>query len=503
MAKKCIHDNHTQYCVQCKIEGTGGTSLCDDHHARKARCKKCFDLGIIGAELCEHRNQKARCKDCRSSGVEITGVCEHKKRKENCKTCKVNGVGGSSLCEHMRVRVTCRVCAQLGEKTIICKHGKYNSAMCVKCKEEGTGGKFVCEHNLVRKFCKRCYEADPAGNYRFCLHGKFPHQCLECDNVYSCEHKKWRTNCLICQKNLRCEHGVRKSSCAKCTPGIICPHENLQRSCYQCFVSTGYVSGRCVHGKLKGICPETGCYGSQLCEHGVRASCLTCCKKVYNCTQCDFITPKNCYLRQHSAEKHGVNAKICDTCASFVYHPALFKDAATGLIASLCQHCYQRRAGHYTRVEKRVVKELKKDTEIAPYIILEDTILRGVACQTRRRPDIVISCGPECHIVVECDEHQHRDYKPECEISRMSEIYDELDGKVIFLRFNPHNYKPSSGRRVLLEDRMEKLKDTIKFCAKKLGDLPDRRWFEIIYMYYSVDNTNTVDRSDVVVNHLH
>ena len=89
--------------------------------------------------------------------------------------------------------------------------------------------------------------------------------------------------------------------------------------------------------------------------------------------------------------------------------------------------------------------------------------------ESRKRPDFVIKYDDNQIIVVECDEFQHQrtTYTCECEIVRMKQIYfdlfkptkirdteedacaasdntEEMENKLLFIRYNPDNYKSES-----------------------------------------------------------
>jgi hypothetical protein len=60
---------------------------------------------------------------------------------------------------------------------------------------------------------------------------------------------------------------------------------------------------------------------------------------------------------------------------------------------------------------------------------------------SNRRPDILLDLGYQI-IIVEIDENQHTDYDCSCENKRVMEISRDLGHRpIIFIRFNPDNYK--------------------------------------------------------------
>lgn len=67
---------------------------------------------------------------------------------------------------------------------------------------------------------------------------------------------------------------------------------------------------------------------------------------------------------------------------------------------------------------------------------------------SRRRPDMFLDMGSYV-IIVEIDENQHEEYDCSCEKKRMQEIWgDVLCRPMIFIRFNPDDYKDEEGKNV-------------------------------------------------------
>ena len=136
---------------------------------------------------------------------------------------------------------------------------------------------------------------------------------------------------------------------------------------------------------------------------------------------------------------------------------------------------------------------LRENKDIAPYIILTDKIISHDACDTRRRPDVLISSGG-LHIVAECDEKQHWRYSAICESGRMDEIIDELkEGKVVFIRWNPDSYTiGKKQKRLTRKERLTRLNEVILDIAsgKKILDNP----ITVLYMFYDEHNPVIANR---------
>ena len=151
---------------------------------------------------------------------------------------------------------------------------------------------------------------------------------------------------------------------------------------------------------------------------------------------------------------------------------------------------------NYGTKESKVSEFIKK--EFGDLNITYNKTIDG-GC-SKFRPDILIECLTHT-IIVEVDENQHKSkssYTPECEISRLNNIFTDLaDRPIVFIRFNPDSYKtkkkeyPSCFERtedkgllkanmVSLNPRLKKLKEEIN---KNLSKVPEENICNI-YMYY-------------------
>ena len=71
-----------------------------------------------------------------------------------------------------------------------------------------------------------------------------------------------------------------------------------------------------------------------------------------------------------------------------------------------------------------------------------DSTLPCAKSGCKKRPDFVFHIG-KWVIVLECDEHYHRNYAIECEIGRLGILKDTLKLPLLVIRFNPgvRNYE--------------------------------------------------------------
>lgn len=102
----------------------------------------------------------------------------------------------------------------------------------------------------------------------------------------------------------------------------------------------------------------------------------------------------------------------------------------------------------------------------------------------RERPDRVFDFDDKI-VILECDEHQHRDRQCTCEQTRMVNISQSCGGvPVYFIRWNPDNYTtidgklpdPVSKRHKLVADFIRDIRDNIIELPKGL--------LSVIYLYY-------------------
>ena len=92
---------------------------------------------------------------------------------------------------------------------------------------------------------------------------------------------------------------------------------------------------------------------------------------------------------------------------------------------------------NYKTKEKYVVDYIKE--QFKEIDIIADKQIHG-GC-SKRRPDILIDLGHQI-IIVEIDENQHINYDCSCENKRIMELSQDVGHiPIIFIRFNPDDYK--------------------------------------------------------------
>jgi hypothetical protein len=174
-------------------------------------------------------------------------------------------------------------------------------------------------------------------------------------------------------------------------------------------------------------------------NNGIRVVSCEKCKQpaVYNST--NVYPAKRCerhklesdiHLYEHECRKCGLDLLLFDN--------------------GLCNWCNNRTK----RVEPIIVESIKN--KFKKIVESEDHKISG-GC-SRRRPDLVLD-GGLYKIVIEVDEHQHKNYNSQCEKMRMFQIHQDFGGfQVLFIRFNPDKYV-CEGKPLKLDRRVKYLKD--------------------------------------------
>jgi hypothetical protein len=113
-----------------------------------------------------------------------------------------------------------------------------------------------------------------------------------------------------------------------------------------------------------------------------------------------------------------------------------------------------------------------------------DTIVDGGECG-KERPDRVYDYGDKI-VILECDEHQHRDRQCLCEQNRMVNIGQSFGGlPVHFIRWNPDDYIPENENKEpeIITKRHILAGDLIRDISKNRYNLP-HALVSAIYLYY-------------------
>jgi hypothetical protein len=113
-----------------------------------------------------------------------------------------------------------------------------------------------------------------------------------------------------------------------------------------------------------------------------------------------------------------------------------------------------------------------------------DTIVDNGVCG-RERPDRWFDFGDKI-VVLECDEHQHKDRQCSCEQTRMVNISQAYGGlPVYFIRWNPDPYAPSvdTKKQEAIEKRHKIVCSYIRDIERSKIALP-RALLSVLYMFH-------------------
>ena len=185
------------------------------------------------------------------------------------------------------------------------------------------------------------------------------------------------------------------------------------------------------------------------------------------------------YCKQHKKDEMiDVNNKNCKSewCNTVV------KEKYEGY----CLFCYvnlfpdKELSRNYKTKEKDVIDKIKIALPDFTWVC-DKKVQDGCS---KRRPDMLLDLGFQV-IIVEVDENQHNNYENICENKRTMEISQDLNHRpIIFIRFNPDNYKDTSGKTVTSCWKMNQktgLLQVSKSKAKEWLERMDRLIREIEY----------------------
>ena len=256
-------------------------------------------------------------------------------------------------------------------------------------------------------------------------------------------------------------------------------HTTTQHNANLVLVSCG------VHGCLVKCKTKKALKTHQANVHGIGTKWHLCAQE--NCTS-RFKQKSD--LTQHEITVHDIGKFRCDLCVGASTKLTTWIDPITTKTTEICRKCYHKVTDKKDIVEKEIGKWLAAN--FAHPMICQDQRVNGEAC-LKYRPDIMYSCGAEKLVIyVEIDEHEHlqQNSSYRCEEKRMSELYDETPGcLVVFVRFNPHKYTPEANETCLSrEDRLELLRDTLKYIAENSDELKTKSMLHVFYICYSPDN---------------
>lgn len=183
------------------------------------------------------------------------------------------------------------------------------------------------------------------------------------------------------------------------------------------------IRNKCEHGRERSKCIECG--GAGICGHG---------RLRHWCKECGGAG----YLRR-ICKGHG-----CD----------VLTNGPTGRYRGYCVQHFMRLfpeepvARNYKVKEQHIVQYVKTTLPDVTWVCDKRYDFAPSDCASSRRPDMFCDFGTHI-VIVEIDENQHKQYDTTCDNKRLCELYRDFQHRpIVFVRFNPDDYKRADGTNV-------------------------------------------------------
>ena len=311
--------------------------------------------------------------------------------------------------------------------------GEKTALFCEACKAPGM-------INIKNTTCEKCKVKQPSFNYKG-LPKKFCSDCKEIDMIDVINKK-----CEKCHKKIpifNYEGETIRRFCGDCKePGMVDIYNRIciDKSCRRRvqYALPGMLPEYCSTHRTEGMIknPRKQCTSNpcrEIATHGIKEP-----------LHCDAHALEN---------EYNLVERCCKKCERI---DVLNMD---GLCVNFCSH------EEKDRIIKKQIKQHEEfigkllQTEInIPYIYQNEIVDKNCS---KKRPDFVYHCGTHI-VIIEVDEDQHKSYKCTAygdtkdgkmkgENIRMFDIAQSFDGlPVIFIRYNPDNFKNKNNRIVKL-----------------------------------------------------
>jgi hypothetical protein len=282
-----------------------------------------------------------------------------------------------------------------------------------------------------RKYCKTHTEPFMKNNKN--------KKCLKCSKrpvfnfigeksgLYCSQHRLQKmvdiltTKCMYCNITASFNYPNNKS-------GIVCSQHRTfdmisSKSC-KC-----KICGIEAHFNYLGLRPEyCASHRSSHMFRVIRITCLKCKNKAEYGIDTEL---RHCVEHKEPNEINLVNL-ICKLCKL----PGVMNSSL------LCQYCNDWQNDSKRLSKQLAIKKLLDENKIEYYKY--DKMIDQMSCG-KERPDFLLFIKGEDNItravIIEVDEHQHKNITEECENIRMINIANALQMQTMFIRFNPDDYK--------------------------------------------------------------
>ena len=343
---------------------------------------------------------------------------------------------------------------------------------------EGKRPKYCAEHKeegMIDVVSKRCQHEGCQSRPTFSYEGKRPKYCAE--------HKE---EGMIDVVSKRCQHegckirpvfnyeGKRPKYCAEhMEEGMIdvshkrCQHEGCQsRPTFNYEGET--IRMYCAEHKKSGMvdvvnrkCQHEGCQSRP--TYGLLGNIPYHCA-VHADKHVEINRPRRRCIKCNDLATHGNEYPVrCETHAipeDITFETSRCSKCGLQAIINMKSICY------YCDEEKHV--RLAKQKETVAYLRAQNIPIESVDCIIdsdcgKYRPDIVLNSNSGFFkIIVEVDEGQHKNYQEFCECVRMKNVAEMFFLPILYVRFNPDEYKTPDIDEVPMKKRLIRLKKVLE-----------------------------------------
>ena len=199
-------------------------------------------------------------------------------------------------------------------------------------------------------------------------------------------------------------------------------------------------------------------------------------------TGCTYESKRKGSLTAHLRGKHDIGNHLCAYCLEHHYSSIVIKDPLGA--HHVCKTCFRTATGHSSRVEKDWSEYIDQHFG-TNYLLSSDQNMRSLGGCSLYRPD-KLYVSPDIVLMLECDEHQHKGTMYSCEQKRISDLFDEFEGrKLVVIRWNPDKYRGGS------ESRAVRMKACVALMRSVLAR-PPQEPIHVFYMFYDPEDNESL-----------
>lgn len=402
-----------------KIPNTRGTTHCYVHKTpTMIYIAKSCEVGICNKQASYGYGRRTHCTTHKADDMEYFKHTGHCCKEDGCSAFRHYGKDGKAThcAAHKKadmIPIGSSVCLADGCITT----AVYGI--------EGIPGKYCSDHRtaeMTNITSPKC-EVDECNEYARC---SFPKGGTTRCKIHILEGMRSHT-----PKRIMCEKCNAKNAnfgnvkdvplrCSNCAQGTTMT-DVMKKRCEKCdsgayFGTPGLRPTRCAKHRLTGFIPNP----RTRCKHE---------KKCTNMAMFGDSKPKRCHAHREETDIN-FTERPCKNCnLSYI----LNKD-------DLCEFCVP--------LDGQIVKSKRLEKQNRIQVLLDkhsfdyttcDKILDKGEC-VKYRPDFIFFRGGRV-VILEVDENQHSSYAQNCENARMINISQALFSQVIFIRYNPDNYR--------------------------------------------------------------